>query len=294
MRYINLSSLEEQENWPSKEWLDRVRKAEEELKNLPVGKTRADIFRKYHDIWSVLKEDYKKLSYNKCWYCEVDTDGMHGDMDHHRPKGKVTENPEHPGYWWLAFNWHNFRFSCERCNSLDTDPITKVVGGKQNYFPLVNDDESCRIQNECDYGELFSEYPLLLDPTEPDDPQLLTFQPDGRPGPTNNDEKSIAYQRVQGSIKIYNLHHSVSNRSRRKIYNRVRDLVACHQRYILMLETDYSDLAARAGMKQVLTELRSIVTSSAPYSSAARAYLDMHKQNGPAWSWINGLLLTGS
>ncbi len=291
MRYIPINSLEDRENWPSKQWQERASKAEDELKNLPEGKTRADIFKKYGDIWSDLKEDFRKLGHGKCWYCEVTTDGMRGDMDHHRPKGRVTENPDHPGYWWLAFNWRNFRFSCERCNSLNTDPDTQIVGGKQNHFPLISNDESRRIHDECDYEDLVAEYSLLLDPTEPDDPQLLTFQPDGRPQPATTDEEAI--ERVEISIKIYHLYHSESNRNRRTIYNRVRTLVRRYQKHQAMLKLDRNNLAARAGAKQAMVDLRGMVAEKAPYSSAARAYLDMHKQNGPEWSWINGVLLTG-
>lgn len=294
MRYINIKRLEEQENWPPKKWQDRVSKAEEELRNLPEDKTRSDIFKRYNDIWSDLKEDFRQLSYGKCWYCEVHTDGMRGDMDHHRPKGKVTENPDHPGYWWLAFKWRNFRFSCERCNSQGTDPVTKIVGGKQNYFPLVGGNESRRIWDECDYEDLLKEDPLLLDPTEPDDPQLLTFQPDGRPGPASNDEESVDYLRAKKSIEVYHLYHSVSSRRRRKIYYRVRDLVEKYQTYQSLLKNDRGNLAARVGMKQVLTNLREMIEPEAEYSSAAKAYLDMHSKNEPEWAWVNRLLLTAS
>jgi uncharacterized protein (TIGR02646 family) len=293
MRYINIRRLE-QGDWPPPKWLERVKKAKEELRNLPEGKTHSDIFKKYNDIWRDIKEDFKQLSYGKCWYCEVCTDGMPGDMDHHRPKGKVTENPDHPGYWWLAFDWHNFRFSCEKCNSQDTDPATKIVGGKQNYFPLVGGDESRRIWDECDYEDLLDEDPLLLDPTEPGDPQLLTFQSDGRPGPVTEDEASVDYQRAKRSIEVYHLSYSVSNRRRRNIYCEVRDLVKEYQKYLPMLKNDHANLAVRTAMKRVLIDLRKMIEPEAQYASAARVYLHMHSGTGPEWSWVNRLLLTSS
>ncbi len=288
MRYIDFKLLEVRGNWPPEKWQERVRIAKGELKNLPEGKTRADIFRKYRDIWSDLKDDFKWLSHNKCWYCEVYLDGMRGDMDHHRPKGRVTENTDHPGYWWLAFEWCNFRLSCERCNSYNTDPENSVMGGKQNYFPLVGD-ESRRVWDECDYEDLINEDPLLLDPTEADDPQLLTFQPDGRPGPTTTDEKDPDYARVIGSIKIYHLYHSVSNRKRRRIYLVIGNLIRNYQKYHTMLKEDRSNVAARLGMKQTMSQLREMIQDHAEYASAARAYLDMHRRNEPEWAWLKGL-----
>jgi len=288
MRYIDIKRLEEQENWPSKEWEDRACKAEEELRNLPEGKTRSDIFKKYSDVWSMLKNDFRELSHGKCWYCEVLTDGMRGDMDHHRPKGRVTDS-DHPGYWWLAFKWRNFRYSCERCNSKDTDLATGIVGGKGNQFPLVGGD-SRRISNECDYEDLLEEDPLLLDPTEPGDPQLLSFNSDGRPGPATEDETSVDYQRVQVSIRVYHLDHSISSRRRRQIYLKVRELVAFYQKYQPVWEKNRSDQAARAGIKKTMEELRKLIAPEAEYSAAARAYLIMHRKDGPEWRWVDRLL----
>jgi uncharacterized protein (TIGR02646 family) len=288
MRYINIKRLEERGDWPPQRWKELASRAEEELRNLPEGKTRADVFKKYSNVWSMLKEDFSELSYGKCWYCEVSTDGMRGDMDHHRPKGKVTDS-DHPGYWWLAFNWRNFRYSCERCNSKDTDDATGIIGGKGNEFPLV-DGETRRKWHECDYEDLLEEDPLLLDPIEPGDPQLLSFNSDGRPGAAIADETAVDYQRVQVSIRVYNLYHSVSNRRRREIYCRVRDLVAYIRKYQSIWQANRSDLSARACVKKALDDLRRLIAPEAEYSAAARAYLGMFRKDGCEWAWVDRLL----
>lgn len=291
MRYIDIKRLEEQANWPPKRWEDLARKAEEELRNLPEGKTRADIFKKYSEIWSMLKKDFRELSHGKCWYCEVLTDGMRGDMDHHRPKGRVTDS-DHPGYWWLAFKWRNFRYSCERCNSKDTDPATGIVGGKGNQFPLVGG-ESRRIWDECDYEDLLEEDPKLLDPTEPGDPLLLSFNSDGRPGPATQDEASVDYDRVQVSIRVYHLDHSIASRRRRQIYLKIVELITFYQKYQPVWEKDRNNQAARACSKNAMKELRALIAPESEYSAAARAYLKMHCKDGPEWSWVDRLLTTG-
>ncbi len=97
---------------------------------------------------------------------ESSTHRITGDVDHHRPKGQIKHYPpdrtipDLPGYWWLAFCWRNFRYSCEICNRPNTDSATGIVGGKGNYFPLV--DPTRRICDECDYDDLLIEDPLLL------------------------------------------------------------------------------------------------------------------------------------
>lgn len=289
MRFINIKRLEELEDWPPgkldkrspEEWRARLRKAEAELRKLPSGKTRAHIFAQYSDLWSDVKELFRQLSYEKCWYCETKTDRMRGDIDHYRPKGGVT-NTNHPGYWWLAFEWRNWRFACELCNSRLTDHATGIAGGKGNYFPLLNG-EAQRIWDECDYDDyedLLEEDPILLDPVEREDPELLSFNSDGRPGPATDSEQSDDYRRAKTSIGIYHLNHSKLNRERRKIYCRVRDLVKDYQRYRSRWERD-RDRSARGFARNAMRELGEMITPDAEYSAAARAYLMMHVKDNP-------------
>jgi hypothetical protein len=246
MRYIDINRLEELEDWPpgkldkrySEEkrrtpegWRKHLSDAEAGLRNPPTGKTRAQVITRYSDLWSDVKDRYRDLSHGKCWYCESRTD--RGDRDHYRPKGGVVENKNHPGYWWLAFEWRNWRFCCDRCNSGRKDPATGRVGGKGNQFPLA-DGEQNRIWDEGgyeDYEDLLDEDPLLLDPTMLDNVLLLTFTSNGLPGPITKAEHSMEYRRARASIRVYHLDHSILNRERRKIYCEVRRLIKDVQRY---------------------------------------------------------------
>ena len=90
-----------------------------------------------------IKDNYfftdKKPFHGKCVYCETPmNDIFPGDVEHYRPKGKVTdenydlvymqnddgsfvsdengENKPHPGYFWLAYEWTNLMPSCTYCN----------------------------------------------------------------------------------------------------------------------------------------------------------------------------------
>jgi hypothetical protein len=54
-------------------------------------------------MWRAMKQHLFELFDNKCAYCESRV--LHvspGEVEHYRPKGRVTEDPDHPGYYWLA------------------------------------------------------------------------------------------------------------------------------------------------------------------------------------------------
>lgn len=104
---------------------------------------------KFHDShWGKLKDWLLKEFFNdKCAYCETIMDRATYHAEHYRPKGEVSvkdfeknkatkvqiENPlgelvEHPGYFWLAYNWKNLLPSCQNCNTYD---------GKGIQFPAL-------------------------------------------------------------------------------------------------------------------------------------------------------------
>ena len=90
-------------------------------------------------VWSELKNWLlEHVFYQKCAYCEVRLTRDHGAAEHFRPKGRVTSREygarrprtsvamttdecradcEHPGYFWLAYDWRNLVPSCDRCNN---------------------------------------------------------------------------------------------------------------------------------------------------------------------------------
>jgi hypothetical protein len=96
----------------------------------------------HHDfdakIWTRLKEwMLENVFHGKCAYCELRIRGFSGDAEHFRPKGSVTRKGDsgrlerstcvilegtgapqnHPGYFWLAYDWRNLVPACENCNS---------------------------------------------------------------------------------------------------------------------------------------------------------------------------------
>lgn len=58
--------------------------------------------------WKRAKKQLKAESGGKCAYCEAPTAVVaHGDVEHFRPKSV---------YWWLAYCYDNYLFSCQICN----------------------------------------------------------------------------------------------------------------------------------------------------------------------------------
>lgn len=99
-------------------------------------------------IWGYLKRRFcEGRFHNKCAYCETSSPRYKPDAEHYRPKRRVDiksssdsgsvpaqavdeggQSIQHPGYFWLAYDWRNLIPSCEKCN---TDK------GKQNQFPVA-------------------------------------------------------------------------------------------------------------------------------------------------------------
>jgi len=60
------------------------------------------------DVWKAAKKQLKAETGGKCAYCEAAAAVVaHCDVEHFRPKSR---------YWWLAYCYDNYLFSCQRCN----------------------------------------------------------------------------------------------------------------------------------------------------------------------------------
>ena len=114
-----------------------IKKAKPEDRSGIINKTSSQ------KLWKDLKPFFEKASHKKCWYCESRQSRSDKAVDHFRPKGAIRDDSlGHAGYWWLAFEPKNYRYSCTFCNSRRKSDDT--AGGKWDYFPL--EDDSKRLQ----------------------------------------------------------------------------------------------------------------------------------------------------
>lgn len=164
---------------PSGPKLDKWKqKAREETRKLVENTQKGKTLEFKSNIWGDLKDFLKERFHGKCAYCEGNySAGSYLDVEHYRPKKKVTvkevtvdgtsENTvkikdtegnekDHPGYYWLAYDWRNLLLSCEKCNR---------GSGKMNQFPIKGK-RAC-----CPEDPLAEEDPLLLNPYVEENPE---------------------------------------------------------------------------------------------------------------------------
>jgi uncharacterized protein (TIGR02646 family) len=124
----------------------------------------------------------------KCAYCESDIESTQpGDVEHFRPKGRVVDDAfkpirvchpkwgdiDHPGYFWLAYEWKNLFPSCIDCNRYrkhGNDPNSGA--GKADRFPVENFRATLP-------DEEHKERALLIDPSALDPNDHLEFLESG-------------------------------------------------------------------------------------------------------------------
>jgi hypothetical protein len=157
---------------PTEEWLRKAELVTQELNDAADSEERSRIIEKNKKLWGELKDWLLSLSHNKCWYTEAFNDSSLYEVEHFRPKKwrQNDEEPEFDGYWWLAFDWENYRI----CGNA---PNRK----KGAFFPLHPDSRraSAQKQHLC-RDEVF----CLLDPTVLADTMLISFNEKGMAIPT--------------------------------------------------------------------------------------------------------------
>lgn len=282
MRYIDPEEiLEILERLPNS-WEEWKQEAEQALEEVRAADGDSEEVNAHGDVWRNLKDALEEVSKGKCWYCESSQHRADNAVDHYRPKNK-NRSGEHEGYWWLAFDWQNYRYSCTYCNSRRKDDVKGTSGGKHDNFPLFNPDERATVDNPDHSREL----PLLLDPTVPEDPGLLWYEPDGRVVPKYSKGLSERrYIRAEKSIELYHLNYHKTEEDRKKLYNKIRKLIAEGDK--LFPEADNSIVAHSALSNLVIAPLLELIKPRSDFSAAARAFL-VGFRNRP---WVEGVLAT--
>jgi uncharacterized protein (TIGR02646 family) len=105
-----------------------------------------------------IKEKLVALFKGKCAYCDSNiTHITAGDIEHFRPKS---------AYWWLACDWDNLLFACEKCNRT----------GKNDAFPLLNNAVTqCKYNKKALLEAEDKKERLLLNPCVEDPEQFFDY-----------------------------------------------------------------------------------------------------------------------
>lgn len=252
MRHISVAG-----RTPDAAWLTKAAGILEQLKAAPDRQTRSAIIDANSAVWGELKSWLLDLSHQKCWFSEAKDCFSHWHVEHFRPKKSVkdADGTEHEGYWWLAFDWKNFRV----CGSVGN---TK----KGTFFPL---------RPTCDRspvgGDIRLEDPQLLDPTDPDDPNLLSFDMEGNVivAPGVVDEWDIS--RVNYSIERLKLDFGPLVDRRKTIWAECWARIGDYTRELGLYHQDKGNAVARDRCKQAAAHLREMIGETRELSSVARA-----------------------
>ncbi|GGJ59804.1 hypothetical protein [Deinococcus roseus] len=141
--------------------------------------------------WGAFKDWLLSFSHDKCWFSDTTAAYFPFEIEHFRPKSKVKEDngTESEGYWWLAFEWKNFRI----CGKLGNSK-------KGSLFPL-----SAGCSRATCAAELPREQPILIDPTRIMDVRLVGFNLEGEMIPSSEATTPHHRMRIEKTRDIMNL-----------------------------------------------------------------------------------------
>lgn len=249
---------------PDINWLKRADKVTDQLL---VAKDKDDIHKiidKNQALWGELKNVLLELSNNKCWYSESKDKYSYLHVDHFRPKKAAIGNDnktDFGGYWWLAFDWINYRVCGGVGNVIKRDKFA-VLRNKANKPTDVWKDEII----------------YLLDPCEEEDILKITFNNNGEAMPIQN--TGWHFEQAEYTIKTLKLNFKKLKEARMDIWIKCVGLV--NETKNLMDEDNNNPSSYRRGqIKEKLKQLKAFVKSSSEFSATARSCL---KSTGIDWA----------
>jgi hypothetical protein len=252
MRHIPLLS-----QTPDAVWLTKAQDLLAALETATTSDERKKIIDDNSNVWGEMKPWLLTLSHQKCWFSEAKDCFSHWDVEHYRPKksAKDLDGTEHEGYWWLAFQWQNFRICGNAGNRK-----------KGTYFPLR---PGCRRRGHGD--DVRREEPQLLDPTNVDDPVLLSFNLEGSAIPAPHITDLWEKERVTYSVERYNLDFNPLKDKRKAVWSDCNTAVKEYLSELALYHKDSTNETAKSGVKQAARKIRAMVHETKELSAVARA-----------------------
>lgn len=219
-------------------------------------KERNELIDKHSGHWGKLKPWLLTLSGGKCWFSEVRELYSHYDVEHFRPKkeAKALDAIQRDGYWWLAFNYMNFRV----CGNVGN----RKKGG---WFPLKDGSLCSTYAQPCEE----SETRYLLDPIDDDDVALIAFDEEGKVVPVPG-SSAWEQERVNETVKRLKLNEHVPlAEARRKVWQQVDGLIDDFNKAQARCSAGNNPVA-KAKMNEVRKRVRAMTSPTAELSAVAR------------------------
>lgn len=248
---------------PPQDWIDDAEAVTARLRAAVNETERARIIKEKEGLWrdDRIRNWLLQQFANKCWYTEAYDSVSSIHVDHYRPKGRTKdlEGNECDGYWWLAFEWKNYRI----CGQL-------INVKKLDVFPIVQGHRA----NAADPISLQLETPLLIDPTT-DQARPISYEKDEdacMAVPAAGINKTEEH-RAEKTIEVLGLNlRDRLNQKRADYWDRCLMAIADYQGaegpYVLQL----------VGQVSALKKLKEMVTYAAEFSSVSEACI---RKNAP-------------
>lgn len=243
-----------------------LRQATEELDALADLEQRKAYIDGNRKRWAAVRAYLSGMSHGKCWYSEARESVSRYQVDHFRPHGRSKQAAKqyNEGYSWLAFDIQNFRLAGVLCNTVNQEFSEDSVG-KGDWFPLV--DPACRATLQS--RNTGQETPVLLDPTDPDDPYKLWFDEHG-----NVDREMSPEQRasVEEAIICLGLRQSRLN-ERRRAKLRIASRAASRYKDVMRVPVGARTALAVKVLNEARAELLAMSAPTAEFAAAVRCLL---------------------
>lgn len=245
-----------------------LRQAAAELDALADLAQRKDYINANRDKWAAVRAYLSGMSHGKCWYSEARESVSRYQVDHFRPHGRSKQAAKQysEGYSWLAFDIENFRLAGVLCNTVNQEFSEDSVG-KGDWFPLADPARRATLQNR----NIAQETPVLLDPTDPDDPYKLWFDEDGNVAP---DPEMLPDQKaaVEEAITCLGLRQSRLNGRRRAVLRRATR-AAVRYKEASRVPAGARTVRDIANLNEARAELLGMSAPTADFAAAVRCLL---------------------
>ena len=266
MRKINFTEPQT-DNWHN--WRQQCQR-EQELHNngIEAGNKLSPKGRVYKGEDYNIKKDFYFNSnvpfYGKCAYCEKKiTSTQYGDIEHFRPKEAASDLnfnsiDNHPGYYWLCYDWKNLLPSCELCNRKST--FGGVVIGKHTRFPV-------RDYRATQPGDESQEEPLLIHPLFEDPADHIDVDSTGVMHAKNGSDRGLT------CIDIFGLNSRDLPSERKERYDEIRSKMG-----LLFLALGQSN-PDNPEVSKLLQQIQSIKDGHGEFTAIARKAMKDAKEN---------------
>lgn len=256
--------------------LATLRSSHAAIAALESAQARQNFIDDHESEYSAMRNPLWAVGFTKCWYSEAPLQEPEGQVEHYRPKRRLS-GASHGGYWWRAFDWKNLRLAHPTVNRRKTDYLTGKRVGKGSYFPLRYENNRANT-----LAEEANEEPVLLDPVIPSDTLLICFSEEsGSPRSRYSKENDEwRHRRAEDSIEYYHLDEASWNARR-------ADLMAEVKRFCEQLET----LAAQQPRNEAAynQKIDQIVDYLSPFAEFSSACLQVVREKGLLEHFVPGI-----